>query len=138
MASQRNQLTGFINWADNPSEPRPTNGHTNGHAAPVERITDAERRAITAEARLAALESERERLASALREQQVATERERAAREQCERAQRGAERLLSEAREEIWRWLAQLARTPFWRLRRAVSEPPVQLKRQSRLAPPED
>ncbi|MBI5832012.1 MAG: hypothetical protein HZB16_06845 [Armatimonadetes bacterium] len=149
METSRNGMhRGLIEWAEDEMTPRPTNGVAKTPAAPtqpeppdpalamVERLADSERRAAIAEALTAALRAELDRAEQATRRLQAEADAERRAREQAEQARQAAESRLAEAREAVWRWLTRLARTPFWRLRRTLAEPPVELQGQPRLAAP--
>ena len=135
---------GFVTWADDELAAHGSNG-INGTAKPaengeapslVDRLTESERRAVYAEAMASALRGELDRAQQAARRAETELDTERRAREQAEQARHAAESRLAEAREAVWRWLTRLARTPFWRLRRALAEPPVELQGQPRLAPP--
>ena len=127
MADARNGsgAAGFIEWADTaeaPARPR-----TNGHAAPAD---PPEVRLALAEARLAAASLELNRVESQLRAAQAEADGERRLRESAEQAQRAAEQRLGDTREAFWRWLVKLARTPWWRLRRALASPPPEMQNQ--------
>jgi hypothetical protein len=145
MATARNASNGngFIAWADAPAEVHALPGARNGGEwgprdlslpAFFERLTDAERRAASAESRGTALEVEVERLHSRLKAAEAELGGARRSLELAEQSRHAAETRLADAREAIWRWLALLARTPFWRLRRRLAEPPAELRNQRLLS----
>lgn len=137
MATATSPRFGLVDWADDIHDATPDIAPA-PEAAPelppanelLERLSRAEGNLLLAHAQLDRADSERRSLRAEL-------DNERRLRDMAEQARAAAESRLAEAREGVWRWLARLARTPLWRIRGALVEPPAELSRQLRLNPPE-
>jgi hypothetical protein len=134
MEASRHGSSGFIAWAEEaPGVNGVSDAHGTARPAPEPQV-----RLAAAEAHLAAMREEVQRLQGELRASHAEAGTERRLREEAERGRHAAEQRLADTREAVWRWIADLARTPFWRLRRALSITPPELHAHKRLPPPTD